>query len=97
MTSELKDRVELLPCPFCGQEARIKDYAYGGAIVITCDKCRITQGGWLNKQNAINQWNTRPREGDITEREEKLIACVKLYAAIFESNKAKATLTELGI
>ncbi len=48
---------KLLPCPFCGGEARLLDYKkFGGDV--GCPKCRIIFQE-RSKKLALKAWNTR--------------------------------------
>lgn len=48
---------KLKPCPFCGGEARIKNF-YGNRFV-QCEDCRTTTSVYSKKEKAIAVWNTR--------------------------------------
>ena len=50
-------RTELLPCPFCGGEARIVT-AVGESWVL-CNKCKATTEAHTSRQFAIDAWNRR--------------------------------------
>ena len=57
---------ELLPCPFCGGEAKLQDFqsASGRMWLVGCsdNTCVIpcdTSLGYLTKQRAIKAWNRR--------------------------------------
>ena len=53
---------ELLPCPFCGGEAR-RYYGNTDCYGITCKKCTCKIYGYANKASATRAWNTRtPKE-----------------------------------
>jgi len=51
---------ELKPCPFCGGIAYMTDricikcYYY-----VVCEKCQGKAGGYINKQDAVDNWNMR--------------------------------------
>lgn len=55
--------ISLKACPFCGGEARLKQYyPYMKRRVVTriyCQKCRANSGDWGIKDKAIEAWNTR--------------------------------------
>jgi Lar family restriction alleviation protein len=57
---------ELLPCPFCGGEARIGVEKYWYPKVsrrAICEKCYSSTGWYDTEEQAINAWNTRtPKE-----------------------------------
>lgn len=52
---------ELLPCPFCGGEARLHDNIIGFSIFCANDDCDIiaATGTMETKEVAIEAWNTR--------------------------------------
>lgn len=55
---------ELLPCPFCGGEARVERDSFSGSFYVGClnDECLGFSGlGWIYKkeEEAIEAWNTR--------------------------------------
>lgn len=65
---EQKPKPELLPCPFCGGEAKIVDlpeeYNIGG-VAVECQKCRASSTCCFPvkddpKPHVIAAWNTRP-------------------------------------
>jgi Lar family restriction alleviation protein len=60
---ELEAKEELLPCPFCGGEARIIDledpeYKY---YQIRCSKCMCKTESHLGMEETIAVWNRRVR------------------------------------
>ena len=65
--------IKLLPCPFCGGEARymeIKDFFI--QRFVTCTKCGIeTPRNCLNRKDAIKRWNTRKPMDRIVEQLEE--------------------------
>lgn len=54
---------ELLPCPFCGGEAMLKQYhgSYSKPVdwVVYCAECDLAPGGSRDRLEAIAKWNTR--------------------------------------
>lgn len=50
--------IKLLPCPFCGEEAR-RYYGHTDCYGITCKKCSAKIYGYANKASATRAWNTR--------------------------------------
>ena len=55
---------DLLPCPFCGGEARVERDSFGGLFYMGClnDECMGFIGlGWTykNEEEAIESWNRR--------------------------------------
>lgn len=54
----MNDKVNLLPCPFCGGEASIEEEEIGFRVV--CYVCGIgnSEGTWT-KEYAIETWNRR--------------------------------------
>lgn len=61
---------ELLPCPFCGGEAELKEYKPNVSGVAICMECGARSsicknnhtGGW--KPKAVEAWNTRTATTD---------------------------------
>ena len=69
---------ELLPCPFCGGEARVERDSFGGLFYMGClnDECMGFIGlGWTYKN--IESWNRRADECD---REELLALAEEIDA-----------------
>ena len=68
--------IKLLPCPFCGGEAKFEiNREMGGTqYQVLCTKCPTTVGRyWFwKKEDAINSWNTRKPMQDIVERLEDM-------------------------
>lgn len=61
--------IELLPCPFCGGEAKLIKrksktgfYPSGGTYYVHCKKCLITTQPRNNADNVIKAWNRRANE-----------------------------------
>ncbi len=56
---------ELLPCPFCGGEARrftigSEEPANAGGDVIACTRCQASSHvEFGRKENLVSRWNTR--------------------------------------
>ena len=66
----MKDNNELLPCPFCGGEAKTWNTPHVGGlhdcvvldafgVAVECSKCGITTRGYFQESEAIEAWNTR--------------------------------------
>lgn len=54
---------ELLPCPFCGGEAKVEN-EFLGTWKVRCQKCSCEVGRyWFwTERHAIEAWNTRTKE-----------------------------------
>ena len=66
---------DLKCCPFCGGEAKYISFTQGLFIqrFVTCTKCGIeTKRNYLNKADAVKQWNTRKPMDNIVEKLEEL-------------------------
>lgn len=52
---------KLKPCPFCGEQSRIKMYDQGinDAYYFICQVCGGSNGCCQTKTEAIENWNTR--------------------------------------
>lgn len=50
---------ELLPCPFCGGEAKFDKTVYKEVGVVRCQKCRASNGIVTQEHTANRAWNTR--------------------------------------
>lgn len=74
---------KLKPCPFCGGVAFIFEMAgFGGEYSVQCGPCGAAIGGFENKLDAIEAWESRSRETSIraearAEAAEKAVAFVK--------------------
>lgn len=106
--SDLKQRVELLPCPFCGENCADLVINQGNKWAHYEPGCLEIRTGYVIDENApwqkeaIDAWNTRA----LTEREAKLVEAVRFYAdadkersgkIICNGSVARATLKSLGI
>lgn len=49
--------LELKPCPFCGEKARIDRYEHFYRVL--CTDCPALTEWLYSEQEAINHWNTR--------------------------------------
>ena len=58
--------IKLLPCPFCGGEAKVCKYYF-----IQCTKCGTSTLTHTNREEAIESWNTRKPMQEIMERLEE--------------------------
>ncbi|PCJ24110.1 MAG: hypothetical protein COA96_10215 [SAR86 cluster bacterium] len=57
----MTDETKLLPCPFCGGEAKLNHHSVSDQYWVTCVECDFD--GHMPIQHdfgAISQWNTRP-------------------------------------
>lgn len=105
--SDLKQRVELLPCPFCGGKCLLEQTGKN-QLTIECTRCHVKrQQKWLAyskewlEEKMTESWNTRT----LTEREAKLVELLKyLHKCEREcefirkgDGKIKAILKSLGI
>lgn len=66
-----KESPKLLPCPFCGGEARIQHYR-NGDCAIECIECYGKTHRSVTEDLAIRRWNTRkPIDRIVEQLEEK--------------------------
>ena len=54
-------KINLLPCPFCGGEARIIG-AVGTVFWVKCTECGAETQSEITKQRAAERWNRRAGE-----------------------------------
>ena len=68
------NKIKLLPCPLCGEEASIEhdyDYASHPWYYVECDRCGCKTEAHVDengKEQAIKEWNTRKQMERIIER-----------------------------
>ena len=101
--SELK----LLPCPFCGGEAKIVRYCSKKTIVyVECTKCLAYMGNqriitsssrgkeyFESEEKLINAWNRRkPMDNIVTKLEENSQYCVPLGGQSFTGIKLETAI-----
>lgn len=58
------DKIELLPCPFCGGEAEIEEMKRGilkptTGYWITCKLCGCHSRAGFDRRKAVEDWNRR--------------------------------------
>ena len=56
-----KEKAELLPCPFCGGQAKSKISQDEMWAIVECqnDHCAVKQFAYKNMDKAVKLWNTR--------------------------------------
>lgn len=65
--------IKLLPCPFCGGEAKLHKDGFGCGHRVYCGKCFIRTECYESKETPIEKWNTRkPMERIVEQLEEEL-------------------------
>lgn len=66
---------ELKPCPFCGKTSSVQWDSYNGIHYILCNikngGCGSTSGGYENKSETLELWNTRTNDAARQEGLEK--------------------------
>lgn len=60
--------IELLPCPFCGGEAKLHHNLLTDKFKVWCSKCDCRTDVYSDKEEAIRKWNTRKPMERILER-----------------------------
>ena len=62
------NEIKLLPCPFCGGEAK---WATEHKHWIICKRCQSESDYYENSDDALKAWNTRKPMEEIVERLEE--------------------------
>jgi len=88
--SNIKKR-ELLPCPFCGGEAKLnkeyeQEYATSTCCVVECD-CGLITDIYDDPEEAINIWNTRAKQKQ--EEYKKYEFCKDVKCTQYEIKKRR--------
>ena len=72
----------ITPCPFCGGDANIFEFANGWSVDCDNDEC-VTQPTLANmfhkKEQAVTAWNTRVRESELQSQIDALENTVHKY------------------
>lgn len=72
--------IKLLPCPFCGGEAKVKVSWRNEDTYVECRNCYSRTDGFGLEECAIEQWNTRkPIDRIVAELEEEKHIHTKMY------------------
>lgn len=70
------NEVDLMPCPFCGGEAKIATHDWGNSVKdywVYC-RCGCELKKFMSKEDAINDWNTRkPMDEGIEKLKEEMV------------------------
>ena len=91
--SEMTEKLELKPCPFCGEKLVHDSEHYSGPIWerlyqsyrVECPKCCASTTEYMTAKEAIDAWNNRPIEDEFSAkidelRKEREIMLEELYA-----------------
>ena len=71
-------RGKLLPCPFCGGEARTH-YVKGYELwEVSCGQCGVEMSAYLSEAEAIEAWNRRTGKGDKLSPVERTVKVEKV-------------------
>jgi Lar family restriction alleviation protein len=79
------NRSELLPCPFCGGEAELRDphIPFSRLAAVYCNECEIRGPLESMPDRAIAEWNTRapnqPLSDSVVERVEAMLWQIKVH------------------
>jgi len=82
--------MNLLPCPFCGGEAKVQtmpDYRFPNALLydVTCTKCCASPTARNTPEQAATLWNQRTPKVEVAlteERQKNIAVCVKCWEPI---------------
>ena len=80
---------KLLPCPFCGGEARLIEAECGTTIhAVECVLCQAKIGWFDEKERAIEAWNNRSNwhTGTPTEEGWYLVKCNKYSVSEYNTD-----------
>ena len=84
---------KLLPCPFCGGEAKVQiNTEMGGSqYQVLCTECPVTVGRYWywNKKDAIKAWNTRKPMEQIVEKLDEALEILAQLAEQYKYSKSK--------
>lgn len=58
------ENVELKPCPFCGEDGITKNVMSRGRWRVVCENCGGRTADYLDRNDAIKEWNRRMSHGD---------------------------------
>ena len=74
--------IKLLPCPFCGEEAKLHHNTLTDKFKVWCSECDCRTDVYSDEKEAIKSWNTRkPMErinAIFKERSEKYLGEAKI-------------------
>ena len=74
--------IKLLPCPFCGGEAKICDEDFLKGRFVFCTECGIQTKLYVRGntiEQSVSAWNTRkPMERIVERLEESADQCIKI-------------------
>lgn len=66
--------IKLLPCPFCGGEAKLHHNSLTDKFKVWCSECDCRTDVYSDEEEAINRWKTRKPMERILKRLEELKA-----------------------
>ena len=84
---------ELKMCPFCwGNEVEL--YESCGMAIIECKRCHTHSKGYSSHAAAIEAWNTRPREAELEQLANDIMAWAYGLALGARTNAAEVAYYE---
>lgn len=88
----------LLPCPFCGGEARIDENISGDAWMVICpdEHCGVrseTAEWWSPQSAAIDRWNTRATPAEVAALRAHVAKQARIMAVLL-AHASSAPLTD---
>ena len=83
--------IKLLPCPFCGGEARVVENNFRtDTYSVRCKNCYAESDRYHTQEEAIKQWNTRkPMERIVAKIDEEIAKADRINKVLMDSRDFK--------